>query len=116
MFTRTSFRTRFSPTSSTSTAVTLVPRVTIQWPARMDVVDYFHRMMNLAEPDLGMEDMNWDHTQTWSIPLRNEFCLKKLAPAAIDRFEDDILHNGKVLKVEFFDPVSHELVVEAEAS
>lgn len=109
-------KTRFSPISCTATAVTLVPRVTIQWPARMDVVDYFHRMMNLAEEGLGMKDMNWSHTQTWLLPVRNEFCLRKLARAAIDRFEDDILHNGKVLKVEFFDPETHELVVEASVS
>ena len=108
-------KNRFSPTSCTSTAVTLVPRVTIKWPARMDVVDYFHRQMNLVEEGLGMEDINWDHTQTWLLPVRNEFCLRKLAKAAIDRFEDDILHQGKVLKVEFFDPETHELVVEASA-
>ena len=116
MTTRTSFRTHSSINTCSAVWVTLVPRVTIEWPARMDVVDYFHRMMNLVEPGLGMEDMNWGHTQTWSIPLRNEFCLKRLARAAIEQFENDILHNGRVLKVEFFDPETHELVVEASVS
>lgn len=107
------FESSFS--SITSKSITLVPRVTIQWPARMDVVDYFHKQMNLAEEGLTLEDMNWSHTQTWLIPVINEFCLKRLAKTAIQNFENDILHNGKVLKVEFFDPNTHELVVEASA-
>lgn len=103
----------FIPTTGRATSITLVPRVHIKWPARMDVVNYFHRQMNLAEDGWGMEDMNWEHTQTWLIPVRNEFCLKKLAQGAIRQFEEDIRHNGKVLKVEFYDPETHELVVEA---
>jgi len=101
--------------SNCGTSVEVVPVVTIQWPTNLGVVNYFHKTANLVEGDWSADKIDWTKTQNWLIPLKNEFCLKKLAKEAISVYESYIEHDGKVLKVQLYDPETHQLLAEAEA-
>lgn len=54
--------------------------------------------------------MNWDHTQTWSIPVLNDLCVRKLLRALPEIYQNEVHGDARVLKVEIFDPITHKLI------
>ena len=97
---------------STTTSITFVPRITVAFPAIIDAIRYFKRNANLAcetENDLEVE-MNWSKTQTWSLPLLNDFCIRKLLRSLPEIYQGEVHGDARVLKVEIFDPITHELI------
>ena len=99
-------------------SITIVPRITIQFPAKWDAVRYFSRNANLAnETDRDLEtEMRWDHTQTYLLPVNNDFCIRKLAKALLQTFEDEVHGDAHVLRVELYDPKTHTLIAAADAA
>lgn len=97
-------------------SITFVPRITVSFPTLIDVVRYFRQNANLAnetERDLETE-MNWDNTQTWTIPILNDFCILKLVKALPGMYQDEVRGLTKVLKVEIFDPQTHKLIAASD--
>ena len=99
----------FTPRATNT--ITFVPRITIAWPAIADAVFYFKKQANLVEPN---PEMDWSHTQTWLIPLCNEFCLRRLLRNLPKIYQDEVKGDAKVLKVEIFDPETHNLIGTSE--
>lgn len=93
-------------------SITFVPRITLAWPAIIDAVRYLRDRCNLAnETDKDLEsEMDWSHTQTFLIPVLNDFCVRRLLKNLPKIYEDEVQGDAKVLKVEIFDPISHKLI------
>lgn len=93
-------------------SITFVPRITLAWPAIIDAVRYLRNQANLAnETDRDLEtEMNWDHTQTFLIPVLNDFCVRKLLRQLPEFYQNEVHGDARVLKVEIFDPKTHKLI------
>ena len=93
-------------------SITFVPRITLAWPAIIDAVRYLRDRANLAdETDKDLEsEMNWDHTQTFLIPVLNDFCVRRLLRQLPEFYQNEVRGDAKVLKVEIFDPKTHKLI------
>ena len=92
--------------------ITIVSRVSIVWPAELGVVQYLKKTTNLYHEGDTLEHIDWQKTSTWTLPAINDYCLKNLAEAVASYFQNDIRRDGKITKVEIFDPETKNLLVE----
>ena len=108
---------KFDSTNFNGT-ITVVPRITIQFPAKIDAIKYFNRMANLAnETDKDLEtEMQWNHTQTYLLPANNDFCIQKLVKALPKTFEDEVNGDAHILRIELYDPKTHKLIAAANVA
>ncbi len=99
-------------------SITFVPRITIAYPAYMSAIRHFRAYANLAdETDKDLEKkMNWNNTQTYILPVKNEYCINKLVKNLPRIYQDEVHGDAKVIKVEIFDPKTHKLIATSNAA